>query len=140
MADRKSSLRTRASVEAVAPHAHPPRRPHAPPSDHAFESAAALFRAAGDVARLKLLVRLSEGEWCVTELAESSGTKLSTVSQQLRLLRAERIVKRRRDGKHLYYCLADGHMLELIRNALEHADEHGGGFGGERLGTHETAD
>ena len=91
--------------------------------DEAFERAAGLFRAAGDVSRLKLLERLSDGEWCVTELAEAAGTGLSTVSQQLRLLRAERIVRRRRDGKHIYYSLADRHMSELVRSALEHAAE-----------------
>jgi DNA-binding transcriptional ArsR family regulator len=93
--------------------------------DEAFERAAGLFRAVGDVSRLKLLERLSDGEWCVTELAEAAGTGLSTVSQQLRLLRAERIVKRRRDGKHIYYSLADRHMSELVRSALEHAAEEG---------------
>jgi ArsR family transcriptional regulator len=91
--------------------------------DDAFERAASLFRAAGDVARLKLLDRLAEGEWCVTELADAAGVGLSTVSQQLRLLRAERIVARRRDGKHIYYRLADGHVRELIESALDHAAE-----------------
>jgi ArsR family transcriptional regulator, lead/cadmium/zinc/bismuth-responsive transcriptional repressor len=94
--------------------------------EEAFERAAGLFRAVGDVARLKLLERLSDGEWCVTELAEAAGTGLSTVSQQLRLLRSERIVKRRRDGKHIYYSLADRHMSELVRSALEHAAEQAG--------------
>ena len=89
----------------------------------AFERAASLFRAAAEVERLKLLHRLSEGEWCVTELAEAAGVGLSTVSQQLRLLRAERIVTRRRTGKHIYYSLNDGHVRDLIRNALEHASE-----------------
>jgi ArsR family transcriptional regulator, lead/cadmium/zinc/bismuth-responsive transcriptional repressor len=92
-------------------------------SEEAFERAAGLFRAAGDVSRLKLLERLADGEWCVTELAEAAGTGLSTVSQQLRLLRAERIVRRRRDGKHIYYSLTDRHMSELVRSALEHAAE-----------------
>ena len=92
-------------------------------SDDAFERAAALFRTAGDVARLRLLERLAEGEWCVTELAEAAGSGLSTVSQQLRLLRAERIVARRRAGKHIFYSLADAHVRDMIRNALEHAEE-----------------
>src|SRR5690348_1068018 len=65
-------------------------------SDDQLERAASIFRAAGDVSRLRLLHRLSDGEWCVTELAEAAGVGLSTVSQQLRLLRAERIVARRR--------------------------------------------
>jgi ArsR family transcriptional regulator len=89
----------------------------------ALERAAALFRAAGDLGRLKLLGMLIDGEWCVTELAEAMGTGLSTVSQQLRFLRAERIVTRRRAGKHIYYSLADGHVTEWLRNAIEHAAE-----------------
>jgi DNA-binding transcriptional ArsR family regulator len=92
-------------------------------SEDAFARAASLFRVVGDVARLKLLDRLSEREWCVTELAEAAGVGLSTVSQQLRALRAERIVERRRTGKHIFYSLADRHIIELIANALEHASE-----------------
>jgi len=92
-------------------------------SEEAFSRAASLFRVVGDVARLKLLDRLSEREWCVTELAEAAGVGLSTVSQQLRALRAERIVERRRTGKHIFYSLADRHIIELIANALEHASE-----------------
>jgi DNA-binding transcriptional ArsR family regulator len=92
-------------------------------SDEAFERAAALFRAAGDLARLRLLHKLDTGEHCVSELALASETKLSTLSQQLRVLHQERIVKRRRDGKHIFYSLADDHVRELIRAALQHADE-----------------
>jgi DNA-binding transcriptional ArsR family regulator len=92
-------------------------------SDDQLERAASIFRAAGDLARLKLLHRLSDGEWCVTELAEAAGVGLSTVSQQLRLLRAERIVLRRRAGKHIFYSLADAHVSDLIRSAIEHAAE-----------------
>ena len=48
---------------------------------------------------------------------------MSTVSQRLRLLRSERLVARRRDGKHVYYALADAHVGELLQAALEHAAE-----------------
>jgi ArsR family transcriptional regulator len=92
-------------------------------SDDQLERAAAIFRAAGDISRLKLLHRLSDGEWCVTELAEAANVGLSTVSQQLRLLRAERIVARRRAGKHIFYSLADSHVSDLIRSAIDHASE-----------------
>jgi ArsR family transcriptional regulator, lead/cadmium/zinc/bismuth-responsive transcriptional repressor len=103
---------------------HGVERPHVVEvSDTSFERAAALFRAAGDLARLRLLHRLDAGECCVTELADASDTKLSTLSQQLRVLHAERIVKRRREGKHIYYSLADDHVRELIRAALDHASE-----------------
>ncbi|MBV9949057.1 MAG: helix-turn-helix transcriptional regulator [Myxococcales bacterium] len=100
---------------------HGPRR--STTGDEAFERAAALFRVVADVGRLKLLERLADGEWCVTELAEAAGSGLSTVSQQLRLLRAERLLRRRRAGKHIYYSLADAHVRDLIHNALEHAAE-----------------
>ncbi|CAN5873333.1 hypothetical protein BH11MYX4_BH11MYX4_68250 [soil metagenome] len=92
-------------------------------SDDELERAAAIFRAAGDISRLKLLYRLCDGEWCVTELADAAGVGLSTVSQQLRLLRAERIVSRRRAGKHIFYSLADAHVSDLIHSAIEHAAE-----------------
>ena len=92
-------------------------------SDDELERAAAIFRAAGDLSRLKLLYRLCDGEWCVTELADAAGVGLSTVSQQLRLLRAERIVARRRAGKHIFYSLADAHVSALIHSAIEHAAE-----------------
>ena len=92
-------------------------------SDDELERAAAIFRAAGDISRLKLLYRLCDGEWCVTELADAAGVGLSTVSQQLRLLRAERIVARRRAGKHIFYSLADAHVSDLIHSAIEHAAE-----------------
>jgi DNA-binding transcriptional ArsR family regulator len=71
-------------------------------SEDAYERAARFFRAAGDIARLKLLTRLADGEWCVTELAQAAGVALPTVSQQLRLLRTEGLVKRRRVAKHVY--------------------------------------
>ena len=58
------------SVCAPEDHTHPPR-PATPISEATFERAAAIFRAAGDVSRLRLLERLSQGEWCVSELAEA---------------------------------------------------------------------
>ncbi len=103
-------------------HAHPGSLDTEYP-DEAFERAAAIFRAAGDVARLRLLARLAGGERCVTELAAAADAGLSTVSQQLRLLRAEKLVARRRAGKHIYYRLADEHVLDLVRSALSHGAE-----------------
>jgi len=88
-----------------------------------LDRAAALFRAIGDPARLQLLVLLAHREWCVTELVEALGDKFSTVSQRLRILRTEGLVRRRRDGTHLYYALADRHVADLIDNALAHAQE-----------------
>lgn len=109
--------------DVCGPEEHARRGRNVVISDDQLERAAAIFRAAGDISRLKLLHRLSDGEWCVTELAEAANVGLSTVSQQLRLLRAERIVARRRAGKHIFYSLADSHVSDLIRSAIDHAAE-----------------
>ncbi|MFO0613776.1 MAG: metalloregulator ArsR/SmtB family transcription factor [Polyangiaceae bacterium] len=98
-------------------------KPPTPYSEAAFERAAALFRAAGDVPRLKLLELLSRGEMCVTEIAESLGEGLSTISQRLRLLRSEGLLRRHREGKHIYYALADEHVSRMLHDALVHAGE-----------------
>ena len=116
-------------MKSIAPHAADcspgdPEHAHRPlrrPSAAAYERAAAMFRAMGDVPRLRLLSQLASGERCVTDLAEGEG--LSTVSQRLRLLRVEGLVQRRRQGRHIFYSLSDGHVAELIANALAHADE-----------------
>ena len=99
-------------------HAHPE---HAPVEPEVLERAASIFRAAGDPGRLRILHCLLWQEHCVTDLAEESGDGMSTVSQRLKILRSEGLVKRRREGKHIYYALADDHVRELVRGALEHA-------------------
>lgn len=85
--------------------------------------AAGLFRALGDVERLRLLACLAEQEWCVSELAEAADATMSTISQRLRVLRQEGLVLRRREGKHMYYSVADQHVSELVSNAIAHAAE-----------------
>jgi ArsR family transcriptional regulator, lead/cadmium/zinc/bismuth-responsive transcriptional repressor len=102
--------------------------PHdGPPSgvvrEESLRQAADFFEAMGDAARLRLLLLLGEGERCVTELVAAVGEKFSTVSQRLRILRERRLVVRRRKGTHVFYALADGHVADLIKNALAHADE-----------------
>jgi len=92
-------------------------------STASFERAARLFRAMGDESRLRLLEFISRGEACVTEIADETKEGLSTISQRLRLLRADGLVKRRREGKHLFYSIIDSHILNLINNAIEHANE-----------------
>ncbi len=100
-------------------HKHPLRSVDV--SEEALERAARLFRAIGDPPRLRLLTVLARGEACVSELA--GGEQLSSVSQRLRILRGEEIVSRRREGKHIYYALADEHIASLVENALAHAAE-----------------
>ena len=92
-------------------------------SAEVLERAAAILRAAGDPGRLRLLELLASGERCVTELAELSSVSLPTVSARLRVLRGERLLSRRREGKHQFYALADQHVAELVQGVLEHAGE-----------------
>ncbi|MDG1984432.1 MAG: helix-turn-helix domain-containing protein [Planctomycetota bacterium] len=92
-------------------------------SDGVLERAAAILRAAGDPGRLRLLELLRPGERCVTELAHFTGDSLSTISARLRVLRGERLLTRRREGKHQYYSLADHHIVELLQGVFEHAAE-----------------
>ena len=87
------------------------------------DHAVTLFRTVGEPARMRLLERLSWGEFCVSELAAETGEHLSTLSERLRVLRAAGLVRRRRQGRHIYYSLADCHVVELIRSALDHASE-----------------
>jgi len=89
----------------------------------ALEKAAGLMKALGDVPRMRMVALLAQGEACVSELAAAENENLSTVSQRLKVLRAERLVVRRRDGKHINYALTDQHIVELILNALAHAGE-----------------
>ena len=94
-----------------------------PMSVDALQAAADLCKALGDAPRLQLLQLLTSGEWCVTEIVTALGEKFSTVSQRLRMLRTEGLVKRRRAGNHLFYALSDRHVADLVQNALAHADE-----------------
>ena len=82
-----------------------------------------LFQALSDETRTKILYLLSIEELCVHELAEVLELSLPAVSHHLRLLKAMRLVKYRRDGKHVYYRLADQHVLDLVRVAREHFEE-----------------
>src|ERR1700728_4057462 len=114
----------RAAVEAACgADEHARRAPRSLRTDAEYSAAAALFRAAGDLARLRLIVRLAEGEWCVTELAEGAKATLPAVSQQLSVLNSARIVSQRRAGRHVYYSLHDKHIFELVQNALDHVSE-----------------
>src|SRR5688500_17715506 len=93
------------------------------PAPAALRGAAELFRAMGDADRLRLLELLKHGERCVSEIVAAVGEKFSTVSQRLKVLRDEGLVVRRRAGTHLYYGLADHHVIDMIQNALAHAEE-----------------
>ncbi|MBA4031336.1 MAG: transcriptional regulator [Planctomyces sp.] len=70
-----------------------------------------------------MLSMLVHDELCVSEIADALGDNLSAVSQRLKLLKSERIVAARRDGKHIYYKLSDHHVKDLVTNALAHVSE-----------------
>lgn len=89
----------------------------------ACERAAAIFRALGDPQRLRILMVLEASERCVSELCVVLDDNMPAISQRLRLLKSERVVRSRRDGKHIYYALADAHISRLVTNGLLHALE-----------------
>jgi ArsR family transcriptional regulator len=96
------------------------------PSTEVCARTAAIFRALGDERRLSLLALLAHREMCVSELTERLKDNLPAISQRLKLLRAERIVVTRRQGKHVFYSLADNHVAQLIANGLAHGCESDG--------------
>ncbi len=81
-----------------------------------------MLRAGGDPERLRILELLLSGEHRVSEIAALTEAEMSTVSQRLRVLLKEELVQRRREGRDMYYRLADAHVETLIRNVLDHAD------------------
>lgn len=81
------------------------------------------FKVFGDSSRLKVLWVLRSGEMCVTHLAELLGMSAPAVSHQLKILRQSHLVRTRREGKNIYYTLADDHVHQILELGLEHAEE-----------------
>jgi ArsR family transcriptional regulator len=108
-------------VRAAADHDHDRIRAAGRDAD-TVRRAAELLQAIADPARLALVELISQGEVCVAELVAATGANESTVSQRLRTLRDRRVVSTRRDGKHIFYTLADEHVRELVDAVLEHVD------------------
>jgi DNA-binding transcriptional ArsR family regulator len=82
-----------------------------------------LFAALGVEVRTKILYLLSIEEMCVCDLADTLELSLPAISHHLRLLKLLRLVEYRKEGRMVYYSLADDHVLELIRVAQEHYQE-----------------
>ena len=78
------------------------------------------FAAMGDASRAAILLRLARKEHCVSDLARQLGISESAVSQHLRLLRTLRLVRPRREGRHVYYVLDDHHVRTMLGVCLEH--------------------
>lgn len=88
----------------------------------ALADAAEIFGLLSDPGRLRMLTVLLDTESSVGRLAELAGLSESGASHALRLLRAHRIVQARRDGRSVYYRLADDHVRQLLQVALQHAE------------------
>ncbi len=91
--------------------------------DDVINSLAELFKNMGDPNRLRILHALRQQELCVCDLSVVINSSESAVSHQLRLLRTQKLVKFRRDGKVLYYSLDDHHIETLFNQGLEHVNE-----------------
>jgi DNA-binding transcriptional ArsR family regulator len=85
---------------------------------------AELFKALADPSRVRIISALTNTELCVHDLATALDMSQSAVSHQLRSLREMRLVRFRKEGRHVYYQLDDEHIRDLFRRGLEHV-EHG---------------
>ena len=84
---------------------------------------AELFKVFGDSTRIRILFVLFEAEVCVCDLAEALHMTQSAVSHQLRILKQNKLVKSRREGKSVFYSLADDHVRSIIDQGREHIEE-----------------
>jgi len=82
------------------------------------------FKILSDPTRLKILMFLKEGERNVSSISETLGMEQSAVSHQLKLLRDNRLVKARRDGKAMLYSLDDQHVLDVLEQTFRHVTHH----------------
>ena len=93
------------------------------PDDEILYDLAELFKIFGDSTRIKILYVLFESEMCVCDLAQLLGMTQSAISHQLRALKQSKLVKYRREGKTVFYSLADGHVRTILDQGMEHISE-----------------
>jgi ArsR family transcriptional regulator len=79
-----------------------------------------LFEALSDPTRIRIISALIEGEIGVGDLVERIGLTKSAVSHQLRGLRDKRIIRTRKQGRNVYVCIDDDHVIELFKRGLDH--------------------
>ena len=84
---------------------------------------AELFKVFGDSTRIKILYALFSAELCVGDLAQLLGMSQTAVSHQLRVLRTNKLVKGRKEGKIVFYSLADDHVRTILGQGMDHVDE-----------------
>ena len=93
------------------------------PNEEILYDLAELFRVFGDSSRIKIMYALFESELCVGDIAAALGMTQSAVSHQLRVLKANKLVKFRRDGKTVIYSLDDDHVRSMLALGMEHVEE-----------------
>ncbi|HAN58478.1 MAG TPA: transcriptional regulator [Erysipelotrichaceae bacterium] len=84
---------------------------------------AELFKMFGDSTRIKILYDLFDGEKNVSEITEDLDMTQSAISHQLKILKTSKLITSRREGKAMYYCLADDHVKTIIAMGKEHIEE-----------------
>ena len=93
------------------------------PSETDLYDLSELFKVFGDSTRIRILFVLFEAEVCVCDLAEALNMTQSAISHQLKILKQSKLVKSRRDGKSVFYSLADSHVRTIISQGFEHIGE-----------------
>lgn len=93
------------------------------PEENILRELADFYKVFGDATRIRILYVLLQHEVCVCDLAEILGMTQSAISHQLRVLKQMKLVKNRRDGKTIYYSLADNHIQTIISQGMEHIAE-----------------
>lgn len=93
------------------------------PEEQQLLDLADFFKIFGDSTRIKILYVLSQSEMCVCDIANLLQMGQSAISHQLRVLKQMRLVKFRRDGKTVFYSLADGHIETILAQGMEHIEE-----------------
>lgn len=93
------------------------------PDEVELYNLAELFKVFGDSTRIRILYVLFEAEVCVCDLASALNMNQSAISHQLKILKQNKLVKARRDGKSVFYSLADEHVRTIIAQGQEHIEE-----------------
>lgn len=93
------------------------------PQEEQLYDLADLFKVFADSTRIKILYVLFESEVCVCDIATLLGMNQSAISHQLRILKQAKLVKNRRDGKTIFYSLADDHIKSILGQGMEHICE-----------------
>ncbi len=93
------------------------------PDEEELYDLAELFKVFGDSTRIRILYLLFEAELCVCDIAEALQMTQPAISHQLRILKQAKLVKNRREGKSVFYSLADGHVRTIIAQGKEHIEE-----------------